>query len=162
MVRAIMSTRQTAGMVASPLRLIGLDRPVPDYSTLYRRQRTLKVQIPFRRADGSLNLLLHSTGIKFLSGGEWQARKLDVQGSRQWRKVNLAMDTATSDIRAVEFTPSRDGDRPVLPDLLDQIPEDEDIGTMTANGDYDNHRCHGAVIARGGTTIIPIRRNGRA
>ena len=28
------------------------------------------------------------------------------------------MDTATSDIRALEFTPSREADSPVLPDLL--------------------------------------------
>ena len=36
--------RQTAGMVASLLQLAGLDWPVPDYSTLCRRQKTLKVQ----------------------------------------------------------------------------------------------------------------------
>ena len=30
--------------------------------------------------------------------------------------------TATSDIRAVELTPSSDGDSPVLPELLGQIP----------------------------------------
>jgi hypothetical protein len=72
------------------------------------------------------------------------------------------MDTATSDIRAVEFTPSREGDSPVLPDLLGQIPEDEDIGTVTADGAHDTRRGHSAVIARGGTAIIPIRRNGRA
>ena len=40
------------------------------------------------------------------------------------------MDTATSDIRAVEFTPSSDGDSPVLPELLDQIPGGEEIGTV--------------------------------
>jgi len=129
--------RQTAGMVASLLRLAGLDWPVPDYSTLCRRQKTLKVQIPYRRAGGPLNLLVDSTGIKFLGDGEWQARKHGVQGRRQWRKVHLAMDTATSDIRAVEFTPSREGDSPVLPDLLGQIPQDEDIGTVTADGAYD-------------------------
>src|SRR5690554_1315789 len=39
--------RQTAGMVASLLRLAGLDWPVPDYSTLCRRQKTLMVQIPY-------------------------------------------------------------------------------------------------------------------
>ena len=44
------------------------------------------------------------------------------------------MDTATSDIRAVEFTSSSDGDSPVLPDLLDQIPEGEEISTVTADG----------------------------
>ncbi len=97
--------RQAAGMLVSLLRLAGLDWPVPDFSTLSRRQKTLAVQVPYRRADGPLNLLVDSTGIKFLGDGEWQARKHWPQGRRQWRKVHLAMDAATSDIRAVEFTP---------------------------------------------------------
>ncbi len=150
--------RQTAGMVASLLRLAGLNWSVPDFSTLCRRQKTLAVQIPYRRADGPLNLLVDSTGIKFLGDGEWQARKHGVQGRRQslpshgllanrerGRKVHLAMDTATSDIRAVEFTPSSAGDSPILPEMLGQIPEDEQIGTVTANGAYDTRRCHAAI-----------------
>ena len=150
--------RQTTGMVASLLKMANLDWAVPDYTTLCRRQKTLAVQIPYRRADGPLNLLVDSTGIKFLGDGEWQARKHGVQGRRQWRKVHLAMDTATSDIRAVEFTPSSDGDSPVLPDLLDQIPEGEEIGTVTADGAYDTRRCHTAIVDRQATAIIPIRR----
>ena len=55
---------------------------------------------------------------------------MGIQGRRQWRKVHLAMDTAPSDIRAVEFTPSSDGDSPVLPELPDQIP----------GGGTDRHR----------------------
>lgn len=43
------------------------------------------------------------------------------------------MDTATSDIRTLEFTPGSDGDSPVLPDALDQIPEGEVIRTVTAD-----------------------------
>lgn len=132
--------RQTTGMVASLLKLAGLDWAVPVYTTLCRRQKTLAVQIPYRRADGPLNLLVDSTGIKFLGDGEWQARKHRIQGRRQWRKVHLAMDTATSDIRAVEFTPSSDGDSPVLPELLDQIPDGEEIGTVTADGANDTRR----------------------
>jgi hypothetical protein len=153
--------RQTTGMVASLLKMANLDWAVPDYTTLCRRQKTLAVQVPYRRAHGPLNLLVDSTGIKFLGDGEWQARKHGVQGRRQWRKVHLAMDTATSDIRAVEFTPSSDGDSPVLPDLLDQIPEDEEIGTVTADGAYDTRRCHTAIIDRQATAIIPVRKNGR-
>ncbi len=138
--------RQTTGMVASLVGMANLDWAVLDYSTLCRRQKTLAVQIPYRRADGPLNLLVDSTGIKFLGDGEWQVRKHGVQGRRQWRKVHLAMDTATSDIRAVEFTPSREGDSPVPPELLDQIPEVELIGTVTADGAYDTRRCHTAII----------------
>ena len=164
-------------MVASLLRMADLDWAVPDDTTLCRRQKTLAVQIPYRRAEGPLNLLVDSTGIKFLGDGEWQARKHGVQGRRQWRKVHLAThpapggcgtcaptrytDTATSDIRAVEFTSSSDGDSPVLPDLLDQVPEGEDIGTVTADGACDTRRCHTAVIDREATAIIPIRKNGR-
>jgi ribosomal protein L34 len=145
-------------MIASLLKLANLDWAVPEYTTLCRRQKTLVVQIPYRRADGPLNLLVDSMGVKFLGdgalswfagkplpGNKWQARKHGVQSRRQslpgngllanrerGRKVHLAMDTATSDIRAVEFTPSSDGDSPVLPELLDQIPEGEEIGTVTA------------------------------
>ncbi len=69
---------------------------------------------------------------------------------------------ATSDIRAVEFTPSRDGDSPVLPDLLGQIPDGEKIGTATADGACDTRRCHTAITERQATPIIPVRKNGRA
>ena len=71
------------------------------------------------------------------------------------------MVLATGDIRAVEFTSSGEGDSPVLPDLLDQIPPDEQIGTVTADGAFDTRRCHTAVTHRGATAIVPIRRNGR-
>jgi len=64
------------------------------------------------------------------------------QGRRQWRKVNLAMDTAISDIGAVEFTPSSDGDSSFSPELPNQITEGEEIGTVTADGAYDTRRCH--------------------
>ena len=153
--------RQTTGMVASLLKLAGLDWAVPDCTTLCRRQKSLAVLIPYRRADGPLNLLVVSTGSKFLGDGEWQARKNRVQGTLQWRKVHLAMDAATSDIRTVEFTPSSDGDSPILPELLNQIPEGEEIGTVTADGAYDTRRCHTAIIDPQATAIIPIRKSGR-
>lgn len=75
--------------------------------------------------------------------------------------VHLAMDTATSDIRAVEFTSSSDGDSPVLPDLLGQIPEGEDLGTVTADGAYDTHRCHTRHHRSGGHSDHPDPGNGR-
>ncbi len=51
-----MALRQTTEFVESLLRLIGLDRAVPDFSTLSRRQKTLKVTIPSRGSDGPLHL----------------------------------------------------------------------------------------------------------
>jgi len=56
---------QATGIVAGLLKMANLDWSVPDYTTLCRRQKTLAVQIPYRRADGPLNLLVNCTGIKF-------------------------------------------------------------------------------------------------
>ena len=52
--------RQTTGFMQSLLQLIGLDGVVPDFSTLCRRQRTLKVSLPYRGGTGPLNLLIPS------------------------------------------------------------------------------------------------------
>ena len=70
-----LALRQTMGMVESLLRLAGLDWPVPDHSTLCRRQKTVTIQIPYRRSDGPLNLLVDSTGVKIRGDSEWQVRK---------------------------------------------------------------------------------------
>jgi len=135
-----------------------LDWPVLDYSTLCRRRARIAVQVPYRTLGQPLNLLIDSTGIKFRGDGEWQARKHGPSRRRQWRKVHIAMDAGTGDVRAVEFTASRQGDSPLLPELLAQIPPEETIGTVTADGAYDTRRCHGAIINRGADAVIPIRR----
>ncbi len=117
---------------------------MPDVSTLCRRQcvtargpsgaakarRAIAVQLSSRRAQGPLSLRVDSSGIKFLGDGEWLARKHGTQRRRRDRKVHLAMDPATDDIRAAEFTSGREGDSPVLPDLLAQSPENGDLGTV--------------------------------
>ena len=40
------------------------------------------------------------------------------------------------------MTSNRIGDAPVLPDLLAQIPMQERIGSVTADGIYDTKGCH--------------------
>ena len=71
------------------------------------------------------------------------------------------MDTGTSEICMIEVSSSWDGDSSVPRDLPEQIPDDGDIGAVTADGACGSRRWHSAIIARGGTAIIPIRRNGR-
>ena len=81
-----------------------------------------------------MNLLVDSTGVTLRADGEWQVRTHGPGRSRQWRKVHPGMDAATGDIGAVEFTSSREGDGPVLPSPLAQIPADQPIGTVTGDG----------------------------
>lgn len=67
--------RQSLGMVESLLRLAGLDWKVPDFSTVCRRQKNLSVKLPYRPSTTALDLLVDSTGIKFLGEGEWKRKK---------------------------------------------------------------------------------------
>ena len=41
------------------------------------------------------------------------------------------------------------GDAPMLPELLSQIPPDEVIKTVTADGAYDTKNCHKVIAKRG-------------
>jgi hypothetical protein len=125
-----MPLRQTTGFVASLLGLIGLDWDVPDFSTLCRRQRVLNVSLPYRGGTGPLNLLIDSTGIKAEGEDEWNARKHGGPKRRIWRKINIGIDEETLEVQAVEVTTSNVGDAPMLPELLDQIPSDQTIGSV--------------------------------
>lgn len=153
--------RQTIGMVESLIKLSGLDWPVPDFSTLSRRQKTIEVSIPYRLQTGALHLLIDSTGIKFRGEGEWKRKKHGAEYRRQWRKVHLAIDAETLEIRAIEVTDNSVGDAPMLPELLHQIPESEAIATVSADGAYDTKGCHDALVLRKAAAIIPIRKNGK-
>lgn len=151
--------RQSLGMVQSLLQLAGLDWPVPDFSTLSRRQSTLHVRLPYQPKKGALDLLVDSTGIKFLGEGEWKRRTHGAEYRRQWRKVHLAIDAQTLEIRAIEVTDNTIGDPPMLPELLAQIPADEPIGSVSADGAYDTRGCHDAIALRGAQAVIPPRKN---
>lgn len=156
-----MPLRQTTGFVQSLLQLVGLDWPVPDFSTLCRRQRKLNVSIPYRGGAGPLNLLVDSTGIKAEGEGEWNARKHGGAKRRIWRKVHIGIDEETLEVRAVEITGSSIGDAPMLPELLNQIPREQEIGSVTADGAYDTRKCHEAIAARNAAAIIPPRKNAK-
>jgi hypothetical protein len=47
----------------------------------------------------------------------------------------------------------------MLPHLLNQIPRDQQIGSVTADGAYDTRRCHNAIADRGAAAVSPPRRN---
>ncbi|TYC86897.1 IS5 family transposase [Novosphingobium sp. BW1] len=154
--------RQPTGMVASLLEMAGLDWPVPDFSTLRQRQKTLLVEIPCQPSSEPLHLLIDSTGINAVGDGEWCRRKHGPSKRHQWRKVHLGVDLGSSDIRVIEVTGSRVGDAPILPELRDQIPPDHAIASVSADGAFDTRTCHEAIAPRDACAITPTRSNAQA
>ncbi|CTQ32653.1 Transposase DDE domain protein [Jannaschia rubra] len=104
-----------------------------------------------------------STGIKVEGEGEgeWHARKHGGPKRCVWRKIHLGIDEETLEVRAVEITGSHIGNALVLPDLLGQIPADEEVGSVTVDGAYDTRKCHDAIADRGAHAVIPPRKNAK-
>ncbi len=93
--------------------------------------------IPCSGGTGPLNLQIDSTGIKAEGEGEWNASKHDGAKRRIWRRIHIAIDEEMLQVRALEVTGGNIGDAPILPELLDQIGADEQIGSATADGACD-------------------------
>src|SRR6218665_109081 len=157
-----LALRQSLGLVESLLRLAGRDWKVPGFSTVSRGQKTLRVQLPYRARTRALHLLVDSTGIKFLGEDEWKRKKHGAEDRRQRRKVNLGFDASTLEIRAIEVTDNSVGDAPMLPELLGQIPPDEPIASVSADGAYDTKACHAAIAQHRAQAVIPPRTRAQA
>ncbi|MFX0547190.1 transposase [Roseovarius sp. S1116L3] len=68
--------RQTQGLMRGIVRLMGLDIPVPDFSTLSRRGRGLNLPVKSRtRRREPVHLVVDSTGLKIFGEGEWLREK---------------------------------------------------------------------------------------
>src|SRR5437899_1336354 len=82
LVRAVfrLALRQTEGLIASLLRLLGLDLAAPDHSTISRRGETLPVSRP-RAGSEPVHLLVDSTGLKLCGPGEWLVEKHAAKGA---------------------------------------------------------------------------------
>ena len=113
------------------------------------------------KRPNALNLLVDGTGIRAEGEGEWNARKHGGLKRRLWRKIDIGIDEETLEVRAVEVTTSSIGDAPMLPDLLNQIQPDPDVGSVTADGAYDTRKYHDAIAARGAHAVIPPRKNAK-
>ena len=86
--------------------------------------------------------------------GEWNARKHGGSKRRVWRKIHIGIDEETLEVRAVEVIGSNIGDAPMLPELLNQITSDQDIGSVTVDGAYDTRKCHETIAARDAHAVV--------
>lgn len=72
---------------------------------------------------------------------------------------HLGIEAKTLEIRAIEVTSNAIGDAPMLPELLAQIPADEPIESVCADGAYGTRGCLDAVAERQAMAVIPPRKN---
>ncbi|KGW18152.1 IS5 family transposase [Burkholderia pseudomallei] len=149
--------RALQGFAQSLRDLAFAELPVPNYTTVCRRAQTLQVKLPVIHSDEPLHLVVDSTGAKVYGEGEWKVRQHGYSKRRTWRKVHLALDTNTGQLRAALMTHQDVADGEVLPELLEQVSADESIDTIGGDGAYDTQACYASITARGAIPSIPPR-----
>ena len=162
-VRAVfhLSLRATQGFLESVVRLMGVELPVPAYSTVCRRQAGLEVRLRPAPARQPRHVVIDTTGLKVYGAGEWYVRKHGIGKGRRrtWRKLHLCVDEAAKDIVAMDLTTSDVHDSPHLPAVLERV--EGEVGQVSADKAYDSGACYEAILARGAVPTIPPRRNAR-
>ena len=156
-----LSLRMVTGFVQSLIHLCRLDWTAPDYSTICRRQKHIDIAINYQKSSNGLQLLVDSTGLKFLGEGEWKRKKHQPEYRRQWRKLHIGIDAETLQIRAIQLTTNNVSDSQVLGDLLDQIPQDEQMDSVYTDGAYDTKQCRQVIADRQAHAVIPPRKNAK-
>jgi hypothetical protein len=154
-----LSLRAAQGFLSSVMELMKLTLPVPDYSTVSRRQGTLQVRLAVESGGRPRHVVIDATGLKVYGAGEWRVWKHRVCRRRTWRKLHLGIDETTKEIVAMELTESRVHDSQPLPALLDQIHDP--IGQVSGDGAYDTRTCYEAVLQRQATPTFVPRRTAR-
>lgn len=151
--------RAAQGLVQSMFEIMGLDFICPNYTTLCRRAKTLKVRLPKIKRGEGLHLLFDSTGLKIYGSGEWMARKHGLAKRKGWRKLHIGICADTQMVVVAGLSNQRVADPQAMPDLLNAF--DGDIATVTGDGAYDAKGCYKAIAKRDAKPIIPPRKGAK-
>ena len=158
-VRAVfhLSLRATQGLLESLVALMDVKLPVPDYTTVSRRQSSLTIELGSQSAGRLRHVVIDTTGLKVFGAGEWYVRKHGMGRGRRriWRKLHLGVDETTKEIVAAGLTKSAVHDSVRLPDVLNLVHDDVD--QVSGDSAYDTGTCYQAILARSAVpTVIVI------
>jgi hypothetical protein len=135
--------RGAEGLLRSLFTLMGVALPVPSYSTLSRRSQSVVIHLP-KKAQGALDLVIDSTGLKVYGEGEWKVRQHGVSKRRTWRKLHLAVDPDSQEIQAAMMSDAGMDDSEMVAPLLSQVKNN--VESVAGDGAYDKRKVY-AVLA---------------
>ena len=155
-----LTNRGVEGFVRSLFRMMKINLPVPDHSTLSKRGKDLKVNLP-KKTSRSLNIVMDSTGLKIYGEGEWKVRMHGVSKRRTWRKLHVGANPEDGEIQAVLLTKNNVSDDQAVEKLLGQI--EQTIIDFAADGAYDKRKVYDSLNTHSPEVkiLIPPRKNAR-
>ena len=155
-----LTNRETEGFMRSLFAVLKIALPVPDHSTLSKRGKKLKVNLP-KKTNQRLNIVMDSTGLKIYGEGEWKVRQHGVSKRRTWRKLHIGANPEDGEIQAALLTENSVSDDEAVAALLAQI--EHEIVKFAADGAYDKRKVYDGVNEHSphADILIPPRKNAR-
>lgn len=153
------SLRSLQGFVQSLFHIMGFNLPVPSYSQISRRAKSLHKRVN-RLIEGkkARHIIFDSTGLKVHGEGEWKVKVHGKSKRRIWRKFHIGIDAETQDILCCELTDNNKGDAEIAEQMLGKLPCK--VKTARGDGAYDAGRFRKKIHDKGGVCIVPPPRDG--
>lgn len=152
--------RATEGFTQSILEWAKLPLEAPDYTTLCKRQKTLKVELEQRLGiKENLHIVIDSTGLKVFGEGEWKVRQHGYSKHRTWHKLQIALNVESQEIACAMLTTHDCHDKEILQELVEAI--EENITKVGGDGGYESHTNYHYLANKKIQALIPPRKDGR-
>lgn len=147
--------RQTEGLARRFACLLGLQR-VPDYTTIFRREKKLKVPVNLRlgNAGQPAVIAIDATGWKVTNRGEWKR-----EGKKGWVKLHIAVNVKTKEIVSMRLTDERVHDCEVAEPLIKEANQGVHIAKLLADGAYDSRELFNLLQELGIEPVIRVRKD---
>lgn len=150
--------RQVQGYVQDLLAKMNYRQlPVPDYSTICRRQSGIIVGQSLDYDElGEIHIALDSTGLKVYGEGEWKVRQHGYSKHRTWMKLHIAIDVVTQSIVSAKLTDNSIHDSTAGVELL--TGKSDKLASFRGDGAYDKQELR-QVLGANTKQIIPPQEN---
>lgn len=151
--------RSLQGFVESLFRRFGIFLPVPSYSQVSRRAKTLHKRMSRLLKRGVRGIIFDSTGLKIYGEGEWKVKVHGKGKRRTWRKFHIGLDADTQDIVMYETTKNRISDIEVAEKMFSSLGSQ--IRDVYGDGAYDGRGLRKRVHETRGRCHVPPPRNAK-
>lgn len=161
--------RQTQGFVNSLFKLMQVDLPVPDYTTLSRRASALSIDLALSKSGDHAKdqpeprrIVIDSSGLKVYGEGEWKQRTHGKSKRRTWRKIHIGVDPKTGEITAECLTENDTHDCSQAEALIEEATQQVGpISHVGADGAYDKWKVYEAIESAEAEPVIPPQKNAK-
>lgn len=124
---------------------------VPDYTTIFRRVRRLKLKLNESKLKDGFIVAIDSSGIKVTNRGEW-LRKVGKKKRKGWLKLHVAVDAKKKKLLALRVTDEKTGDNSEFKNLLSRVLEAGKPSKILADSAYDSRENFNLLASLG---IVP-------